>query len=143
MQFKYAFSFAAAAAFLSACDSTVTNINDDAKAEGTITVKVVDNHSGAALSGVTVYSVTDDKAIIADSLGLSVWKDQTLGDHSYQVSKDGYATVQVLVNLAEQGQGDVPRVGDVVADDDHAATASRTTRRSRPSRSARRSVRTS
>ena len=115
MQFKYAFSFAAAAAFLSACDSTVTNINDDAKAEGTITVKVVDNHSGAALSGVTVYSVTDDKAIIADSLGLSVWKDQTLGDHSYQVSKDGYATVQVLVNLAEQGQGDVPRVGDVVA----------------------------
>ena len=115
MQLKYAFSFAAVAAFLAACDSTVTNINDDAKAEGTITVKVVDNHSGAALSGVTVYSVTDDKAIIADSLGLSVWKGQALGDHSYQVSKDGYATVQILVNLAEQGQGDVPRVGDVVA----------------------------
>jgi hypothetical protein len=114
MQLKYAFSFAAVAAFLAACDSTVTNINDDAKAEGTITIKVVDNHSGAALSGVTVYSVVDDKAVIADSLGLSVWKNQALGDHSYQISKDGYATVHALVNLAEQGQGDIPRVGDVI-----------------------------
>ena len=107
MQLKYAFSFAAVMAFLAACDSTVTNINDDAKAEGTITIKVVDNHSGAALSGVSVYSVVDDEAVIADSLGLSVWEDQLLGDHSFQISKDGYATVQVLVNLAEQGQGDV------------------------------------
>lgn len=114
MRLKYAFSFAAVAAFLAACDSTVTNINDDAKAEGTITIKVVDNHSGAALSGVTVYSVVDDKAVIADSLGLSVWKNQALGDHSYQISKDGYATVHALVNLAEQGQGDIPRVGDVI-----------------------------
>lgn len=114
MQLKYAFSFVAVAAFLAACDSTVTNINDDAKAEGTITIKVVDNHSGAALSGVTVYSVVDDKAVIADSLGLSVWKNQALGDHSYQISKDGYATVHALVNLAEQGQGDIPRVGDVI-----------------------------
>ena len=56
MQLKYAFSFAAVIAFLAACDSTVTNINDDAKGEGTITIKVVDNHSGAALSGVSVYS---------------------------------------------------------------------------------------
>ena len=31
MQFKYAFSFAAITAFFAACDSTVTNINDDAK----------------------------------------------------------------------------------------------------------------
>ena len=68
MQFKYAFSFAAITAFFAACDSTVTNINDDAKAEGTITIKVVDNHSGAALSGVSVYSVVDDEAVIADSL---------------------------------------------------------------------------
>ena len=83
MQFKYAFSFAAITAFFAACDSTVTNINDDAKAEGTITIKVVDNHSGAALSGVSVYSVVDDEAVIADSLGLSVWKDQALGDHSH------------------------------------------------------------
>lgn len=116
MQFKYAFSFAAIMAFFAACDnnSTVTNINDDAKSDGTITIKVVDNHSGAALSGVTVYSVVDDKTVIADSLGLSVWKEQKLGDHSYQVSKDGYATVHALVTLAEQGKGDVPRVGDVI-----------------------------
>ena len=103
MQFKYAFSFAAITAFFAACDSTVTNINDDAKAEGTITIKVVDNHSGAALSGVSVYSVVDDEAVIADSLGLSVWKDQALGDHSYQISKEGYATVHALVKLEEKG----------------------------------------
>lgn len=114
MQLKYAFSFAAVMAFLAACDSTVTNINDDAKAEGTITIKVVDNHSGAALSGVSVYSVVDDEAVIADSLGLSVWEDQLLGDHSFQISKDGYATVHALVTLVEKGAGDVPRVGDVI-----------------------------
>lgn len=114
MRLKYAFSLVTAAALLAACDSTVTNTNDDAKAEGNITIMVVDNHSGAALSGATVYSVTDDKAVVGDSLGRSVWKKRALGDHSFQVSKDGYATVHTQVNLAEQGQGDVPRVGDVV-----------------------------
>lgn len=114
MRLKYAFSLVTAAALLAACDSTVTNTNDDAKAEGNITIMVVDNHSGAALSGATVYSVTDDKAVVGDSLGRSVWKKRALGDHSFRVSKDGYATVHTLVNLAEQGQGDVPRVGDVV-----------------------------
>lgn len=114
MRLKYAFSLVTAAALLAACDSTVTNINDDAKAEGNITIMVVDNHSGAALSGATVYSVTDDKAVVGDSLGRSVWKKRALGDHSFQVSKDGYATVRTQVNLAEQGQGDIPRVGDVV-----------------------------
>lgn len=116
MRLKYAFSLVTAAALLAACDSTVTNTNsnDDAKAEGNITILVVDNHSGAALSGASVYSVTDDKAVVGDSLGRSVWKKRALGDHSFQISKDGYATVHTLVNLAEQGQGDVPRVGDVV-----------------------------
>ena len=114
MRLKYAFSLVTAAALLAACDSTVTNTNDDAKAEGNITIMVVDNHSGAALSGATVYSVTDDKAVVGDSLGRSVWKKRALGDHSFQVSKDGYATVHTQVTLAEQGQGEVPRVGDVV-----------------------------
>ena len=114
MRLKYAFSLVTAAALLAACDSTVTNTNDDAKAEGNITIMVVDNHSEAALSGATVYSVTDDKAVVGDSLGRSVWKKRALGDHSFQVSKDGYATVHTQVTLAEQGQGDVPRVGDVV-----------------------------
>jgi hypothetical protein len=115
MRFYHAFSFAAATAFLVACDSTVTNVNDDAKNTGTITIKAVDNHSGAALSGVTVYSVVDDETVVSDELGLSVWSDQLLGDHSYQVSKDGYATVHAFVTLQEQGMGDVPRVGDVIA----------------------------
>ena len=115
MHLKHIVSILASGAFLAACDSTVTNINDDAKAEGTITVRVVDNHSGAALPSVTVYSVVDDKTIISDDLGNSTWEESVLGDHAFQVSKEGYATVQTTVTLAEQGLGDVPRVGDVVA----------------------------
>ncbi len=115
MHLKHIVSILASGAFLAACDSTVTNINDEAKAEGTITVRVVDNHSGAALPSVTVYSVVDNKTVISDDLGNSTWEESALGDHAFQVSKEGYATVQTTVTLAEQGQGNVARVGDVVA----------------------------
>ena len=115
MRLKHIISIAASGAFLAACDSTVTNINDEAKADATITVRVVDNHSGAALPSVTVYSVVDDQTVISDDLGNSTWEGSVLGDHTFQVSKDGYATVQTKVTLEEQGQGDVVRVGDVIA----------------------------
>ena len=115
MHLKHIVSILASGAFLAACDSTVTNINDEAKADGTITVRVVDNHSGAALPSVTVYSVADNQTIISDDLGNSTWEESALGDHAFQISKEGYATVQTTVTLAEQGQGNVARVGDVVA----------------------------
>ena len=115
MHLKHIISILASGAFLAACDSTVTNINDESKAEGTITIRVVDNHSGAALPSVTVYSVVDDETVVSDDLGNSTWEESALGDHAFQISKEGYATVQTTVTLAEQGQGDVPRVGDVVA----------------------------
>ena len=115
MRLKHIVSVLASGAFLAACDSTVTNVNDEAKAEGTITVRVVDNHSGAALPSVTVYSVVDNKTVISDDLGNSTWEESVLGDHAFQISKEGYATVQTTVSLVEQGQGNVARVGDVVA----------------------------
>ena len=115
MHLKHIVSILASGAFLAACDSTVTNVNDEAKADGTITVRVVDNHSGAALSAVTVYSITDNKTVISDDLGNSTWEGSSLGDHAFQISKEGYATVQTKVTLVEQGQGNVARVGDVVA----------------------------
>ena len=115
MHLKHIVSILASGAFLAACDSTVTNINDEAKADGTITVRVVDNHSGAALPSVTVYSVADNQTIISDDLGNSTWEESALGDHAFQISKEGYATVQTTVTLTEQGQGNVARVGDVVA----------------------------
>ena len=114
MHLKHIISILASGAFLAACDSTVTNINDDSKAEGTITIRVVDNHSGAALPNVTVYSVVDDETVVSDDLGNSTWEESALGDHAFQISKEGYATVQTAVTLEEQGQGDIPRVGDVV-----------------------------
>ena len=115
MHSKHIISILASGLFLAACDSTVTNINDEAKEKGDITIKVVDNHSGAALPNVTVYSVIDDETVYSDSLGRSTWKGSTLGDHAFQISKDGYATVQTTVSLVEQGQGNVARVGDVIA----------------------------
>ena len=75
MHLKHIISILASGAFLAACDSTVTNINDESKAEGTITIRVVDNHSGAALPSVTVYSVVDDETVVSDDLGNSTWEE--------------------------------------------------------------------
>lgn len=107
-------SLVAAGTFLVACDNTVTNINDEAKADATITLRIVDNHSGEALSGAKVYSVVDDDTETSDDLGLSVWDDCVLGDHAFKISKDGYATILTNVALEEQGQGNVARVGDEI-----------------------------
>lgn len=115
MKLKSAFALLAAGTFLVACGADeVVNINDEAKDKATITLKVMDNHDGSAIEEVTVYSVVDDKEKKSDKLGLSVWKDQELGTHAFQVSKDGYATILLSVVLAEQGQGNVARVGDVI-----------------------------
>jgi hypothetical protein len=115
MNLKSAFALLAAGTFLVACGADeVVNINDEAKDKATITLKVMDNHDGSAIEEVTVYSVVDDKEKKSDKLGLSVWKDQELGTHAFQVSKDGYATILLSVVLAEQGQGNVARVGDVI-----------------------------
>lgn len=116
MHLKHIFSILASGALLAACgDSTVTNVNDEAKPKGSITIKVVDNHSGAALSDVIIYSVIDDETETSNDLGLYTWSNLSIGDHVFQISKDGYATLQANVSLEEQGKGDVARVGDVVA----------------------------
>ena len=115
MNLKSAFALLAAGSFLVACGSDeVVNVNDEAKEKATITLKVVDNHDGSAISGASVYSVVDDKTRKSDKLGLSVWKSQVLGTHAYEVSMEGYATILTAVDLVEQGQGNVARVGDVI-----------------------------
>lgn len=115
MKLKSAFALLAAGTFLVACGADeVVNINDEAKDKASITLKVMDNHDGSAIEEVTVYSVVDDKEKKSDKLGLSVWKDQELGSHAFQVSKEGYATILLTVDLVEQGQGNVARVGDVI-----------------------------
>ena len=115
MNLKSAFALLAAGTFLVACGADeVVNINDEAKDKATITLKVMDNHDGSALPEASVYSVVDDKEKKSDKLGLSVWKGQVLGTHAFEVSKDGYAKILVGVDLVEQGQGNVSRVGDVI-----------------------------
>lgn len=114
MNIKSALALLAAGAFMVACSDEVVNINDEAKDKATITIKVMDNHDGSAIAEASVYSVVDDETEVTDEFGLAVWKKQVLGDHYFQISKDGYATILANVPLAEQGQGNVARVGDVV-----------------------------
>lgn len=115
MKLKSAFALLAAGTFLVACGSDeVVNINDEAKDKASITIKVMDNHDGSAVEGATVLSIVENKSKTSDKNGLAVWKGQVLGDHVFQVSKDGYATILVEETLAEQGQGNVARVGDAI-----------------------------
>lgn len=115
MNIKSALALLAAGAFMLACSDEVVNVNDEAKDKATITIKVMDNHDGSAIAEASVYSIVDDETEISDEFGLSVWKKQVLGDHYFQISKEGYATILTNVPLAEQGQGNVARVGDVVS----------------------------
>jgi hypothetical protein len=116
MNLKSVFALLAAGTFLAACGADeVVNVNDEAKDKATITLKVMDNHDGSAIEEAEVYSIVDDKTVKTNEFGLSVWKKQVIGDHAFQVSKEGYATVLTKVALDEQGQGNVARVGDAIA----------------------------
>ena len=116
MNLKSAFALLAAGTFLVACGADeVVNVNDEAKDKATITLKVMDNHDGSAIEEAEVYSIVDDETVKTNEFGLSVWKKQVIGDHAFQVSKEGYATVLTKVTLDEQGQGNVARVGDAIA----------------------------
>lgn len=116
MNLKSAFALLAAGTFLVACGADeVVNVNDEAKDKATITLKVMDNHDGSAVEEAEVYSIVDDKTVKTDEFGLSTWKKQVLGNHAFQISKEGYATILTQVTLDEQGQGNVARVGDVIA----------------------------
>lgn len=115
MKLKILASMLPAAAFLMACGETVTNINDEAKEKGNITLQVVDPFTNKGVSGVNVYSIANKKTAVTDTLGLSVWNSNAIGTYAYEISKDGYATRLITVTLAEQGQGNVARVGDEFA----------------------------
>ena len=115
MNLKSALALLAAGTFLVACGSDeVVNVNDEAKDKASITLKVMDFYGGNAVAGASVYSIVDEETETTDSLGLSTWKKQVIGNHVFQISKEGYATVLAKVDLAEQGQGNVARVGDAV-----------------------------
>lgn len=115
MKLKVLASMLPAAAFLMACaeDSTITNVNDEAKEKANITLMIVDMNSGLALDSVNVLSMTSNKQATTDANGLVTWKSNEIGDYAYTISKNGYATQTIVVSLAEQGKGDVARVGDV------------------------------
>ncbi len=116
MNLKSVFALLAAGTFLVACGADeVVNSNDEAKEKATVTIKVVDNHDGSPIAEAKVYSVVDDDEEMTDEFGLATWKKQVLGNHVFQVSKKGYATIQTRVTVEEKGMGDVARVPDVVA----------------------------
>ena len=116
MKLKLAFGIISAAMLFSACSEgdSVTNISDEAKDKGMITLKVVDSNTGLAIDSAEVYSLIDAKAKVSDSLGVVSWSRNVIGDYEYTVSKEGYATRTFLAKLTEDSQGDLARVEDRV-----------------------------
>ena len=113
MKLKLAFGIASAAMLFCACgDDTVTNITDEAKSKGTITLKVVDNSTGLAIDSAEVYSLIDAETEYTDSVGVTTWKKNAIGDYEYTIVKDGYATRTYTALLQENSQGDIARVED-------------------------------
>ena len=116
MNLKSAFSLLAAGTFLAACGADeVVNINDEAKEKATITLKMMDAFSGEPIDSVKVVSIVEGDENYTDSTGLSVWDDQVIGNHSFEISKKGYSTILYSVLVTEQGQGDVARVFDYIS----------------------------
>lgn len=117
MKLKFAFGIASAAMLLCACgDDSVTNINDEAKDKGMVTLKVVDYNTGSFIDSAEVYSLIDARTEYTDSLGTVNWKNKDIGDYEYTVSKDGYATRTVKVSLVENSGGDMARVEDRISE---------------------------
>jgi len=113
MNFKQITLMLSSAALLGACSQTVTNVNDEAKTKGNITLQMVDASTQAGVAAAKVYSVTDDETVTSDSSGLVVLKNNVIGDYAFIISADKYVSRRMVVSLAEQGQGDVARVPDV------------------------------
>ena len=108
--------YAACATMFIACgDDSIINVNDEAKEQANISFLVLDSYTGEAVDSVIIYRPKDSKSNLTDSLGYSIWKKNNIGNYVFELSKEGYATVRTLVNVVEQGLGDVARVPDVTA----------------------------
>lgn len=117
MKLKLAFGIASAALLFAGCgENSVTNINDEAKDKGRITLKVVDSNTGVAIDSAEVYSLINGKIGFTDSTGASVWKKNEIGNYEYTVSKDGYATRTATVDIVEASGGDMARVEDRIVE---------------------------
>ena len=113
MKLKLAFGIVSAAMLFSACgEDSVTNIQDEAKDKGMITLKVVDSNTGLAIDSAEVYSLIHAETELTDTLGVTTWKKNAIGDYEYTITKDGYATRTYMAILTEDSQGDIARVED-------------------------------
>ena len=91
-------------------DETITNASQESKETSVITLKVVDSKTGLPIDSAIVYSELSQDTMYSDSMGLVTWKKNVLGDYSYIVTKDGYASQLANVTVEETGKGNVPRV---------------------------------
>lgn len=100
------------AALMCGCfgDETITNASQESKETSVITLKVVDSKTGLPIDSAIVYSELSQDTMYSDSMGLVTWKKNVLGDYSYIVTKDGYASQLAMVKVEETGKGNVPRV---------------------------------
>lgn len=91
-------------------DESITNASKESKETSEITVKIVDSKSGLPIDSAMVYAELGQDTLYSDSLGLVTWDKNELGDYSYIVAKEGYASQIAELTVIETGKGDVPRV---------------------------------
>ena len=93
-------------------DETITNASKESKDTSVITMKIVDSKSGLPIDSAMVYSELEQDTLYSDSLGIVTWEKNVLGDYSYIVAKEGYASTIATITVEESGKGDVPRVAN-------------------------------
>lgn len=99
-------------------DDAVVNENSEAKKTGSVSVFVEDIASGAALDSATVEM--QGAKLVARSTnvaGMAQWTGLTIGEYVFVISKTGYATRRVVVNLDDNAANEAfPRVQDQVSE---------------------------
>lgn len=114
MKYKALALLAVSAMFAGCGENSITTASDEAKTTATITFKVVDSNTGLPVDSASVYSVLKKDSSLTDINGVSVWKNNVIGDYNYIISKPGFASQLSFITIGEQGKGDVARVGDKI-----------------------------
>ena len=106
---KFSLFAMASAAMMWGCGDSSTGA-DETKVTSEITVKVVDSKTGTPIDSAMVYDELGKDTLYTNSEGFVTLEENVLGDYSYIVAKEGYASQLAAVKVEETGKGSVPRV---------------------------------
>lgn len=101
---------------LAACsdDASITNDFKDSKPTAKVSFMVRDGVTGEGLDSVTVMQLDEDSASEESNAdGFATFSKVKIGQYMFQVSRPGYATVQIAAVVLDVGNSDAPRVPDL------------------------------